>query len=89
VPLGPNMRCIIGAEHVKYQWVRVLNLAITVLNVVCPLLGVLCEANRKGCGDVRLFVHLSVCLSVCDAVQETKRFAGCRQIRHGMILQNR
>ena len=36
----------------------------------------------------RSLVRPSVCLSVCDAVQETKRFAGCRQIRHGMILRN-
>ena len=37
----------------------------------------------------RSLVRPSVCLSVCDAVQETKRFAGCRRIRHGMILRNR
>lgn len=85
MPLGPNMRLIIGAEHVKYHWVRVLSLAIIVLNVVCPLLDVLCDANKKECRDVRLFVHLSVCpisLSVCEAVQETKQFVDCHQIRH-------
>jgi len=85
VPPRPNMRCIIGAEHVKYHWVRVLSLEITLLNVVCPLLGVLYEANKKGCGDVRLFVHLSV----RDAVQESKQFVDCHQIRHWRILQNR